>query len=338
MLANELRQYIIDNNKTQHVVEKFGCHGFKEFKKEYRCGLPSSNNTTSVSIYKDSLITKIFKPDSDIVRGDIFTLCMDIFNISFVDANKKIHEILDLKYSFNKKKKEEKKVNILDVFERASSKNKVYVNDINIYDDDILSDIISLPHINWIREGIMPWTCEVFNIGYSPKHRRITIPHRYWCGTKNEYLGIMGRTVIENYDIFDIPKYFPLKAFPKSMNIYALQENYKGIQEAGYIVVFESEKSPLRRHSLGDYTGVALGGHELSDEQIKILIGLNVEIIIAMDKDVPEEHVVKMCNNFKDIRKVSYIKDEFNVLKPKDSPADARDKIYKILLNRRIKL
>jgi DNA primase len=121
------------------------------------------------------------------------------------------------------------------------------------------------------------------------------------------------------------------------MNLYGLQENYKNIQEKGYVNVFEAEKSTLKRHSRLDYTGVSLGGHELSEEQAKILIGLNVDIIIQMDKDVPLNHVRSLCEMFYGIRPVYYVFDTFGLLEKKESPADKPNKVYNVLWNRKIK-
>jgi DNA primase len=81
---------------------------------------------------------------------------------------------------------------------------------------------------------------------------------------------------------------------------------------------------------------VAVCSHDLSDEQVKILIGLDVEVVIAYDKGVKLEHIWGQCEKFYGVRKVSYIWDEFNVLKDKEAPADAKDKVYKFLFNRRI--
>jgi len=188
------------------------------------------------------------------------------------------------------------------------------------------------PHIEWIREGIMPWTCKEFNIGYSVNRKRIVVPHRYWSGDKNDYVGVMGRTVIKEWDMLDIPKYFPLKNFPKSMNIYGLQENYQAIQEAGYVVVYEAEKSTLKRHSRKDGTGVAVCCHDVSDEQVKILIGLNVDVVIAFDKGISIEHIRSTCDHFYGVRTVYYIFDKYDILKEKESPADATNKIFNYLL------
>ena len=82
---------------------------------------------------------------------------------------------------------------------------------------------------------------------------------------------------------------------------------------------------------------MAISGKEISDEQAKILIGLNCEIIIALDKDVNINHVRYCCEKFYGVRKVSYLYDKWGVLGDKDSPADAKNKIYQFMMKYRTK-
>lgn len=81
---------------------------------------------------------------------------------------------------------------------------------------------------------------------------------------------------------------------------------------------------------------MALSGCELSEEQVKILIGLDVEIIIALDKDIPLNHIRYCCEKFYGIRKISYIYDRWDLIGKKDSPTDASNKIFDFMLRYRI--
>jgi len=341
--AIELIEYIIDQNLIQKILDDLDCHGFKEYPTEYRCGMPGHKNKTSIAIKKDTLKTKIFQSDSGIIRGNLITLVMTIKNISFVDANKYLHKLLGLKYQYKKLKNkndnhEDDKTDPLEIFKKIKRKrNSVNIADIEIYDNTIIEEYIPLPHINWVREGILPFTCEVFSIGYSIKKNRIVIPWHYWSGTENDIVGVMGRSTLtsEQCDMLDIPKYLPLKPFPKSLHIYGLQQNYKNIINSNLVYVFESEKSVLKLHSRGIKNAVAIGSHCLSDEQIKILIGLNVEIVICYDKDIKLDHVLNECKRFNHIRKCSYIFDEWDLLKEKESPADKHWKIFKFMSKHR---
>ncbi len=339
MNAHDLKQYIIENNKIQDILNDLGCHSFKEYTKEYRCGLPSHNSSNNVVINKETLSLKVFKSDSETVRGDIITLVMDIKNISFPKANKYLHKLLRLEYTYIKNDEQQKeKIDPLYIFKKVKKKRFVVnTDDVDIYDEGIIKEYIPLPYIDWIREGILPFTCEKFKIGFSADKKRIVIPERYWCGDENDYLGIMGRTVIQNYEMFDIPKYFPLKPFFKSINLYGLQENYNSIQKEGLVVVAESQKSVLKRHSRKDETVVSIGSHDISDEQVKILIGLNVDIIIGLDKGISLQHIRYTCEKFYGIRPIYYIYDKYDIIKDKQAPMDLPDKQYKYLLKHKIK-
>ena len=336
--AYELKQYIITNDKVKEILEDIGCTNIKSYTKEFRCRSPLHDNSSGTSIKKDSLKVKVYSSDGEI-KGDIFTLVMDIKSLTFPKAIKYVHKIFGLKYyGINTKSEDTEKVDILRVFKKALKKYKDYYDEeLKILSEDITKEYEQIPYIEWVKEGILPKTQQIFGIGYSSKSNRVVIPHRYWCGNENDYVGLIGRTLIKNYDMFDIPKYFPLHSYPKSKNLYGLQENYKGIQEAGYVTVFEAEKSTLKRHSKKDYTGVSLFGHELSIEQAKILISLNVDIIIALDKDISLDFVRSVCEMFYGIRNVYYIYDEYGLLNAKESPADKHEKIYKVLFNRRVK-
>jgi len=338
MTVTDLKEYIIENDKIEYILSELGCHNIKPFLKEYRCGLPNHNSNNNVVIKNETLSIKVYTSESETKHGDIITLVMFIKELSFVEANKYLHNLLSLDYKFKYKEKKEEKIDPLNVFKKVKRKRYVInVDDIELYDDDLIKEYIPLPYIDWIREGILPFTCEKFKIGYSADKKRIVIPTRYWSGTENDYIGIMGRTVIKEWEILDIPKYYPLKKYYKSLNIYGLQENYQTIQEEGFCVVAESQKSVLKRHSRKDGTVVAIESHDISDEQVKILIGLNVEIIIAFDKGISLQHVRYTCDKFYGIREVSYIFDKYDIMKDKDAPMDLPDKTYKYLLKYKIK-
>ena len=85
-----------------------------------------------------------------------------------------------------------------------------------------------------------------------------------------------------------------------------------------------------------DGMGIIQIADKAMDEQVKILIGLNCEIIIAFDKDIDIDHIRHCCEKFYGIRKVSYIWDKYHLLGEKDSPADAQNKIFEFLMQYRI--
>ena len=123
----------------------------------------------------------------------------------------------------------------------------------------------------------------------------------------------------------------------KTQNLYALNLNKQYILENGIVIVVESEKSVMKLDMYGFPYAVSVGCHNISDFQKKLLISLRCEVVIAFDKDVEEEHILETCKQFSKYTKVSYIKDEYNLLKEKDSPVDRGYKKWCILLKYRRK-
>lgn len=334
-----LKNYIFENGKIEFILSEIGCqhiqyHPNKEY---YSCSNFNGDNPNAVNVRNNEYLnvtnwtrTKEFDDNSDII-----TLVQYNKKMSFIEAIKFLHKILDLPFEFKKVKVVEKKYDPLFLFKRIANRQRIVnVDDIHILEDKLLQDYIPMLHISWVREGITERTRKKFGIAYSYKHKRIVVPLRFWL--TGELLGFNQRTTVENYDEFGIKKYFITPTYPKCLNLFGLYENYDAIQKAGYVVVAESEKSVLKRDSLGDSTVVALSGKSISDEQVRILVGLNVEIVIALDNDVDVNEVRFLCEKFKNIRKVSYIKDFMGVLGDKDAPMDASNKDYQFLFDNRI--
>ena len=342
MTISELKEYIYNERKIEYVLEEIGCHNivYHPNKDIYSCGNYNGDNKGAINVKNNEYlgVTNWTREKEFGDNSDIITLVQYNKNLSFIEALKYLHKILDLPFEFKRKEdKQQKKFDPLDVFKKVLCCNRrvVNVDDIHILDDKLLDDFVPLLHIDWFREGIMPWTREKFGLAYSYKHKRVVIPHRFWM--TGQLLGFNMRTTVPNWKEFGINKYYLTSGFNKTLNIYGLYENYDSIQKAGYVIIAESEKSCHKRDSLNDGTVVSLSGKTISDEQVRILIGLNVEIIIGLDKDVDINEVRHMAEKFYNIRPVSYIWDSYSILKDKQAPMDARDKNYKFLLDNRIK-
>lgn len=341
MTINELKEYIYNERKIEYVLEQIGCHSIvyhpnKEF---YSCGNYNGDNKGAINVRNNEYlgVTNWTREKEFGDNSDIITLVQYNKNLSFVDAIKYLHKILDLPFEFKRKEEKPKKVSPLDIFTRQLRNNKksVNVDDIHALDDKLLDDFVPMLHIDWYKEGIMPWARDKFNLAYSYKRKRIVIPIYHWL-TK-ELVGFNMRTTVPNYEEFGIPKYWITPTYQKSTNLYGLAENYDSIVAKKIVTVFESEKSTLKRFSLTDDTCVSLQGKSMSEEQTRILIGLNAEIVVALDKDVDINEVRFICEKFYHIRPVSYIYDKWDLLGEKDSPVDKGDKIYQFLFKHRVK-
>ena len=341
MTVLELKEYIFDNKKIEFILSTLGCENivYHENRDYFSASQPDGDNPQGINIQNNKYLnyTSYTRNVSFDDNKDLISLTEYIKKISFIDAVKYLHKILGLEYKYSKKssKKPKEKFDLLEVFEKAMYKRKIDVSEIEALNEDLINDYIPLLHIDWFKEGIMPWTRDKFGLAYSYKYKRVIIPMRYW--KTGELLGVNMRTTVENYEEFGIKKYFLTPSYKKSLNLFGLYENKEAIQKAGYVVVYESEKSVLKRDSLGDSTGVALSGHTMSDEQASILWGLNVDVIISMDKDVSIEEIRHMCSKLYRGRNVYYTYDEWDLLGEKDSIADKSSKIFNFMMKYKVK-
>lgn len=342
MDVQSLKKYIRKKDKVEYVLSELGCHKvrYNARKEYYAAAMPDGDNPSGVVIYDNDYLNFIsYSRNIGFDEAqDIVSLVQIIKKIDFVSAIKWLHKILDVKFSPYKKENKAKK-NPLAIFRDIINRRKSHIDVAEIVEieEEALDDFVPMIHIDWFREGIMPWARKKFGLCYSYKRKRMVVPIRYWMDGR--LLGFNQRTMIDNWQELGIPKYLLTSTYQKSTNIYGLWENKDTIEKAGYVVVVESEKSVLKRYSIGDGTCVALQGKTMSDEQRRILLGLNVdEIIIALDKDVDINDMRCMCDKLYLARKVSYVKDDWGYLGDKDSPCDAKnEKTYNELIDLRIR-
>lgn len=341
MTISELKKHIYENEKIEYILSELGCHNIRLGISEeyYSASFPDGDNPQGINIRNNEYLDyRSFSRNVSYGDGkDIIDLVQYITGKNFVDSVKYLHNLLGLDYTWTKKKEKPKiKIDPLEIFKKVRRAKKTFdVGDIKVLDESVLADYSPLLHIDWFREGVMPWTAKKFGIAYSYRHKRVVMPMRHWM--TGELLGVNMRTTIPNYKEFGISKFYITPTYQKSMNLFGLYENYESIQKAGYVVVYESEKSVLKRDSLNDSTGVALSGKSLSDEQVRILIGLNVDIIISLDNDVPIEEVRHMCERFYNIRNVYFTHDEWDLLDEKDSIADKSSVVFDFLMKYKFK-
>ena len=339
MTTIELKQYIYENNKIEEILQAINCHHIRYHpsKKYYSCGNWNGDNPSSVNIYNNSYLgVKNWTREKEFdEHSDIYTLVQYNKNINFIQSLKYLHSILGLQYKWAKPVKKQEFVDPW-AFARKHKYGSIDVKEVEKLRDTEIDYYVPMIHESWFREGIIAKTRKKFDLCYSYRRHRVMIPLRMW--NTGELLGFNARTTIENYAELGIKKYFITPSYPKQSNLYGLYENKNDITKAGYVVVYESEKSVLKRDSRNDSTGVALSGHTMSDEQVAILKHLNgvKEIIISMDKDVSIDEVRQICEKFNGYN-ISYTYDKWDLLEEKQSIADAPKKIFNFLFKHRIK-
>lgn len=309
------------------------CHHIKDKGDYYTCGHPLGDNVQSIVIYKDELTVVQYTREK--TQGDLIALIMNIKQIDFVSALKWLHQVLGLEWKNKKvKAKTELKFDPLSIFtSKLKSKHKCVVNDVDIYNEDVLTDFGDCIHQDYCNGRITEKIRKEFGLCYDFQRKRTVIPWR----NQNGIVGLSGRTSIPLYKELDIPKFWSYQGFKKGKCVYGFCENYAHIQKAGYCVIYEAEKSVLIRASLGDRTGLAIGSSNITDEQAGLILSLNCDVIVALDKDQSKEDVKEICKKFSKYRNVYFIWDRWDLLGEKDSPADANNKTFNFLMKYKIK-
>lgn len=342
MTYADLKKYIIENNKITYILENLGMGHINDSNPKYiSCSMPNGDNPQSTIIYKDEYLTTLaytrkIKTDEDGKKPNLFNLIMYINKCEFSTAVSWCSALLGISTdkSFSKNNKH------MDFFKKIKKKNEMVNNQV-YYDRSILDVYGNMPHIDLVKQDsiISQSIIEKYNILFDYRSDRIVFPH-FKYDDANIIAGVVGRTTIKAYKELGIKKYMSLldTDFKKTLNLYALSHNVENIKREGIVFIFEAEKSVIKADMYGFPCGVAVGCHEISQFQRKLLIGLNVEICIAFDNDVEEEHVLNICQQLSKYRNVSYIKDRWSFLKEKDSPVDKGYKKWRYLVKNRVKI
>lgn len=319
-------QLINDTDKIKKILIAIGCDRIVKHSNEYRCAknINDTNPTRVVVKINDTLTSRIY--DLVPIKGDIFTLIMELHKCSLSKAIKICCDVLEIKYKYNSKKEKIRK-KAFGGFYSSIKKNKKYETNITTYDNSILNNYINKGNIRFKKDGIEYDIQTEFNIMFDSITNRIVVP---WKNLNGFIVGIMGRynESAEYCEKYNISKWLPLPNlnFPKSQLVYGLYQNYKYILQSGRIYVGESEKFVLQSASFGVRNTGAIGSHDISPKQRELLLSLGVDIITCMDNDIPDEFNAEQCKRLKSHSNLIGGKVGFSmldgILKNKESPTD----------------
>lgn len=272
----------------------------------------------------------------------IFQLVQQRFKIDYPEAISYVAELLGYEHDDTKERS-----GIYDTFKeiksftkgkQISTKSKEKEN--NFLPEAILEQFYFQPYSKWTEEGILPEVQKLFEVGLSIDDKRVIVPHRHW--KEGHLIGVVGRTLRDNWEELRIGKWMPMYYFYNNLNIFGLWQNKKDILEKKEIILVESEKTPMLARSMGINNVGAISGHNpLSKEQIKILSILalqGVKVVIGMDKDVPMQYVKSMAKKLSITIPTYVIDTNCKQLKSKDSPFDEGLDIFKKLYENKIEI
>ena len=318
----------------ENILEEYDFHNIDVRSREIRCGIDKSANNTSIRIkLNENLTANDFGRD---IHGDLFSLIMKSRNVELKEIIQTVKNELGITYiEFNKTKKIFG--GFYDKFKRRNQNNV----EIKKYDEKIMDDYLNKYNTLFLKDGISFETQKKFKVGVCHSQCRISVP---WFDYEGSLVGIEGR-YMGDYKLDEVPKWFPIQSFPKSQFLYGYYQNYEHQIECEEIFVGESSKFTMQLDSMGIYTGTALGGNSIHNEQIKQLSWLNPKrIIFCFDEGLGEDIILRQIEKtrtllkFFDI-KIGFVNDKNNVILEsgsKNSPSDVGIEGFKELINNHV--
>ena len=335
----QILKYIYEEQKIEEIYEKLGCQNikFEQNDKLISAALPDGDNSRSVQTYCDdeNLVSFIRTRG---IKGNIFNVIGYIRHgcTTHEETKEKLYEIkkwIYVELGLKDLKLPEPKEDPLKWLKEIQKERQYYENKLNkVLPEDIMNQYIPYPHMRWIKEGISYETQILFGVGYDLFAERIV----FAIHNKNgEIVGVKGRYVGGDKNTLDNIKYIYLYSCNKGWELFNLHRALPHIEEEKQVIVVEGEKSTMLLWEYGFKNCVAIGGSDLSEQQVKMLkdLGLDVEIVLAYDQDKDKDFIREQLKKFgcwKSTRKISVIFDKDNLLKPKMSPCDD-EKLWKKL-------
>ena len=336
MRAEELKEYIVDNNCIETILEELGCGHIRERDGYFTCSNPDGNNTQAVTVYNnESLITINYT--RQLVKHkrvtDIFDLVAFYKDCSFPEALKHVHDILGLDY-YAEHIQPTIGMQILYILNAERTDDNIEDNEpLKPIPQEILEYYLPYGNKMWTDEGISLSTQEEFRISYDAQSNYIAIPIFDELGS---LVGVKGR-------YFGVPdeqhlRFVYLEKCNKSRVLYGYWQNKEHIKNHRELIVVESEKSVLKLAEYGHRNVVATMGKTISRYQVELIVRTGCIPIFAFDKDVEMEELEKIACMFDGNIPVYAIIDRDGLLDEKESPMDREDVWIKLYKNYKVKL
>lgn len=260
------------------------------------------------------------------IGGGIISFIMKYEELTFDESVEKASKLANMDLS---KMCHSETVKMLRRINNKAKESKIVEKE--ILDKSILDKYTKGKIDEWIDEGIRQDELNLFDVRIDYQGNRIIYPVYNIDG---ELINIKGRTRHKDYKKLKLPKYINYFKVGTMDYLQGLNITLLEVLKSKEIILFESIKSVMKCYGWG-YTNVAsVEKHSLTDEQIKLLIRLKVNVVFAYDSDVSYEDIKEDILKLKRFTNVYVIEDKLKLLGgsiAKNSPADCGKEIFERL-------
>ena len=330
-LGSQVKYYLYNHvEQIVSILEFLGCHNITESRREIRCAVPDGDNTSSVCIFVNEYLgTRVYTRPG--YRGkDIIDLVQYLNKFkTATEAMRWILQYCGVEESDENFELYPSEKFILELRRYATNDEEPETEQIT---KDYLLQFEDIQSQEWVDDGISVETQKRWGIRYDPKCKRYIIPLYNHSG---KLISVKCRTTIKEWEALGLRRYTHYIPLNGKTILFGEYQHKKEIQEDGSVIVFEGEKSVMLAEEYGYQNTVCVGGHEITEDKVKRLLKLKVDIILAFDKDVSFSDVYKEAKKLSQFTNVYAIYDRNNLLNPKDAPVDQGWLVWDILYENR---
>lgn len=190
----------------------------------------------------------------------------------------------------------------------------------------------------WLTEDMTAEALKTYNIRIDIHSNRIVYPV---FDADNNFIGVKGRTRIKAYKELGLSKYMNYYKIGTIDYFQGWQQAAEEIKNRKSVIIFEGIKSCIKAWGWGIKNTVASETSKLSDGQLQLLIKYGIpEVIIAWDsdqnyRDIIRDSKIQMLKKFTNLYVVV---GQTSLLGDKAAPVDKGEKIFRELLERKVKV
>ena len=185
----------------------------------------------------------------------------------------------------------------------------------------------------WLDEGISQETLDLFGIRVDIIGNRIVYPV---YDLSEKLINVKGRTRYKNYKKLKLSKYINYYKVGTMDYFQSLEKTLPYVKQQNEIIIFESIKSVMKAYGWGYKNCASAEKHNLTPEQISLLVKLRVNVVFAYDTDVnyADKKIKQDIDKLRKVTNVYIIRDPENLLggtEARNSPVDCGKEVWEEL-------